>query len=88
MAADIVGTLGVAIIIVTYLLLQLGRISAEALSYSLLNILGSALIAFSLFTHWNLASFLIEFFWILISCIGVCRYFRKRRDANREETVR
>ena len=79
MLADIVGSLGVAIIIVTYLLLQLGRISAEALHYSLLNILGSSLIAFSLFTHWNLASFLIELFWILISFIGVYRYFRFRR---------
>ena len=77
MVTDLIGTFGVGIIVITYLLLQLGKISADELGYSLLNIIGSALIIVSLFTHWNLASFLIEFFWILISFVGVYRFFKK-----------
>ena len=38
---DIVGSVGVAIIILTYVLLQTGKIKSEQLIYSLLNAAGS-----------------------------------------------
>ncbi|WP_300363440.1 hypothetical protein [Hydrogenimonas sp.] len=75
---DIVGTTGVAIIIVTYFLLQIGKISSETLTFSLLNAGGSALILYSLSYNWNMASVLIESFWILISLIGLFRVLKKR----------
>ena len=75
---DIVGTTGVAIIIVTYFLLQIGKISSETLTFSLSNAGGSALILYSLSYNWNMASVLIESFWILISLIGLFRVLKKR----------
>jgi hypothetical protein len=38
---DILGTLGVAVIILTYAMLQLGQIRSEQLLYSILNTVGA-----------------------------------------------
>ena len=75
---DFIGVFGVGIIIITYFLLQIEKISSTSLKYSVLNIIGSSLIIFSLYFNWNMASFVIEFFWILISLYGVFKYFKKR----------
>jgi len=79
MFIDIIGSIGVFIVVVIYFLLQINKISSDDLKYSLLNILGSLLIVYSLIHNWNFASFMIEFFWILISFIGVYKYFRKAK---------
>ncbi len=75
---DVVGNLGVGFIVVTYLLLQLGRLSSRQLSYSLLNALGAALVIVSLIFEFNFSAFLMEFFWLVISLIGLVVYFRRR----------
>ena len=76
---DILGTLGVGIIILTYILLQLGKVRSEQFSYSLLNAAGAALILVSLYYDFNFPSFIVEFFWLLISLFGIGKYiFRKK----------
>ncbi len=72
---DILGTLGVAIIIITYVLLQIGRVRSEQLSYSLLNAIGALLILISLCYSFNFPSVIVEFFWLLISLFGIGKYF-------------
>ena len=74
--ADIIGTIGVALIVLVYLLLQLEKIDPKALSYSLINFIGSIMILYSLIHTWNLASVIIEVFWIAISLFGVYKYYR------------
>jgi hypothetical protein len=71
---DVVGIIGVAIIILTYLLLQLQRIRSDQLSYSLLNGVGAALILISLYYDFNLPSVVVEVFWLVISVFGITRY--------------
>ena len=71
---DIVGTLGVALIVLTYILLQSGRIRSEQLAYSLLNAAGASLILVSLYFSFNFPSFIVEFFWLLISLFGIGKY--------------
>ena len=73
---DFVGIIGVGIIVVTYLFLQLGRLRSEALAYSLMNAIGASLIVLSLLVNFNLSALLMEVFWVLISLLGVYRYFR------------
>ncbi len=75
---DIVGTLGVALIIVTYVLLQIERIRSEQLLYSLLNAVGALLILISLYYSFNFPAFVVEFFWLLISLFGIGKYVVKR----------
>ena len=73
---DFLGIIGVAIIVVTYLFLQLGKLSSNALAYSLMNAIGASLIVLSLLVDFNLSALLMEVFWVLISLLGVYRYFR------------
>jgi hypothetical protein len=75
---DIVGTLGVAIIILTYVLLQIERIRSDQLWYSLLNGVGAAMILISLYYEFNFPSFVVEFFWLLISLFGIGKYLMRR----------
>lgn len=75
---DILGTLGVAVIILTYVLLQIERVRSDQLIYSLLNAIGAALILVSLYFDFNLPSVVVEGFWLVISLFGIGKYFMKR----------
>ena len=75
---DIIGTLGAFLILGTYFLLQVGRLRAEELRYSLLNAAGAALILFSLFFAFNLSAAVVEGFWLLISVGGIAKWARSR----------
>ena len=74
---DFIGSIGVGIIIFTYILLQLEKIRSETLVYSLLNALGASLIIVSLLYSFNFSAFIVEFFWLLISLFGIGKYFLK-----------
>jgi hypothetical protein len=77
---DVLGTLGVAIIILTYILLQIERIRSDQLAYSSLNAVGAALILVSLYFDFNFPSLVVEFFWLVISLFGIGKYLLKRRS--------
>ena len=82
---DFVGNVGVIVLIITYLMLQLNKLSSDGLAYSVLNALGAGLIVVSLLFNFNLSALLVEVFWVLISCLGIYRYFRLK--ALRSETL-
>ncbi len=75
---DAVGGLGVAMMVLTYLLLQLERLDSRGLSYSFLNGVGASLVIFSLMYDFNLSAFLMELFWLLISLLGLVMWARRR----------
>ena len=75
---DILGTLGVGVIILAYILLQIGRLRSEQLAYSLMNAIGAALILISLYYSFNFPSFVVEFFWLLISLFGIGKYLVRK----------
>jgi hypothetical protein len=75
---DAIGMLGTFLIVLTYYLLQLERIDPKALAYNLLNLTGAACLLFSLCFNFNLASFVIELFWIGASLIGLWKYYQRR----------
>lgn len=76
---DVVGNIGVFLILTTYLLLQLDKIDNQTIKYSLLNAIGAGAILFSLVFKFNLSAFIIEFFWLLISLVGIFRYYLRRQ---------
>ena len=82
---DLVGNIGVVILMITYLMLQLNKLSSDSLAYSLLNAAGASLIVISLLFDFNLSALLMEVFWVLISFVGIYRYFRLK--ALRSETL-
>ncbi len=72
---DFVGSAGVFLIVLGYLLIQLNKLTNNDLIYSLLNAIGAALIIVSLFYDFNLSSFIIEAFWLILSLVGIVRYY-------------
>ena len=79
--ADAVGTLGTLIVVAAYFATQMRFINSDDLIFPALNLLGSLPIAFSLYYSFNLASVLMEFFWIAISLLGICQAFRSKKSA-------
>lgn len=79
---DVAGTTGVILIVVSYFLLQIGRMRSNSLTYSVNNAVGAALILFSLYFEFNVSAFLIEFFWLLISIVGIVRYFGRVKSTS------
>lgn len=73
---DLLGNAGVVLLIISYLMLQLDKLRSNGLAYSLLNLIGATLIIISLLVNFNLSAFVIEVFWVLISGVGIYRYFR------------
>ncbi|MEX0645534.1 MAG: hypothetical protein WD076_09500 [Parvularculaceae bacterium] len=70
---DIIGFIGVGLVVVTYFMSQIGRMEATRPLYPALNAVGAALILFSLAFTFNAASVVIESFWLVISVIGLAR---------------
>lgn len=75
---NILGTAGVATIVITYILLQTERLRSDSLYYSLLNAVGAVLILISLYFDFNFPSFVVEFFWLLISLFGIVKYLLRK----------
>ena len=82
---DFIGNIGVVILMIAYLMLQLNKLPSDGLAYSLLNAIGASLIVISLLFDFNLSALLMEVFWVLISFVGIYRYFRLK--ALRAETL-
>lgn len=84
---DVLGAIGVALVLGAYFLLQTGRLRAEALSYSLANGIGAALVVLSLCFEFNLAAFLLEGAWVVISGIGIVRWWSRARGSRQRTTA-
>ncbi|WP_430455780.1 CBU_0592 family membrane protein [Rheinheimera sp.] len=78
--ADIIGMAGTSLVVGAFFLLQLNKVSPKGLMYNLMNLIGALFLLFSLCINFNLASFVIEVFWIAASVIGLVQY-RKNKNA-------
>ena len=77
---DIIGFTGVALLIVTYALLQLERIDPKGFWYSFNNLVVAILVTVSLLYTMNKASMVIEVFWFIISVYGLIMYFKRKEN--------
>lgn len=80
---DLIGLTGVAIILATYVLLQLDRVDPARQRYSAANALGAALVLFSLAFDFNLSAAIVEAAWLVISLYGLWRARKRKRDLPR-----
>ena len=83
---DLLGIIGVVLILISYMLLQLEKLPATSFLYSATNGVGALLILVSLMYDFNLPAFIIEAFWLLISIYGIVRFFscNKSNSATRQ----
>lgn len=75
---DLVGNIGVFLVVLAFYLLQTERITSRDIRYSLLNLTGAILLLISLLFNWNLSSVIIELFWIGISLIGIFKHLTRK----------
>lgn len=80
---DVVGLLGVALTLLTYLALQARRMKGDGLIYPLLNLIGAGAILASLIydEHMNLSALVIESAWCLISLYGIYLATREKTSS-------
>jgi hypothetical protein len=72
---DVAGITGSLLVIAAYFATQAGWFGASDPRFAWANLAGAVLIIFSLTVDWNLAAFVMEIFWILISVFGLARYY-------------
>lgn len=73
---DVVGLLGVFLTVLAYLALQARRMKGDGFIFPLLNLIGStAILCPLIWGKFNLAPFVIETAWVLISIYGIYKAF-------------
>lgn len=77
---QLIGFVGMIFIIWAYFILQVGKYSVDSIYYQLLNLIGAILLIISLFVHFNLGSFLIEIFWIVITLYGLYKSLKSKKE--------
>ena len=77
---DLIGLIGVALLIITYALLQFDRIDPKGFWYSFNNMIVAILVTVSLIYSFNLASMVIEVFWFSLSVYGIVMYFKRKKE--------
>lgn len=78
--ANIIGVFGTACVVGAYVLQQMDKIDSKSFAYNFWNLLGAIFLLISLMVHFNLASFIIELFWIAASVLGLAKYFKSKSN--------
>ncbi len=77
--ADLVGSIGTLIVTAAYFATQMRVLNSDDLLFPVANLVGSLFMVYSLVYAFNLASALMELFWILISLAGIINYLRRKK---------
>ncbi|CAN5852535.1 hypothetical protein BH11BAC4_BH11BAC4_18540 [soil metagenome] len=75
--ADGIGTLGVTLLLIAFLLNLLNKISQKSLSYILLNCIGAALACLASLLIRYIPFVILEGTWTMVSVIALINYTRK-----------
>jgi hypothetical protein len=81
--ADFIGIFGVFLIIVAYIMMQIDHMDPKGVMFSLLNTIGAIFILISLIYDWNLASFVMEIIWFMLSLYGTINAYVKSKSVCR-----
>ena len=76
-SANVIGLLGSALIVSAYAY-NVHAKAVNAFVYNGTNLLGALLLTVSLMVHFNLASLLLEFVWIIIAVSGLIKAARDK----------
>lgn len=69
--AHVLGFMGMLCVVLAFHMTVSGRWSSQSRKYNVVNLIGAVLLIISLTIHFNLGSFVIEIFWIIISIRGI-----------------
>ncbi len=78
---DLVGIAGFSVYVCNYTLLTVHKLHSHDTAYFVLNLVAASLVLIGLTASFNLASALIQMFWVLISLTAICLRLRRGRSA-------
>jgi hypothetical protein len=78
LVTDAIGMTGTLLVVAAYYLLQFEKVQPRGLTYNLMNLFGAIFLLISLSYTFNLASVVIEIFWIGAAMIGLWKLYRSR----------
>jgi len=76
--ADIIGSVGVFILLLAFVLNLLNKLSRESLVYILMNVIGGALACFASYLIHYVPFIILEGVWTLVSVIAFVRHFSNK----------
>ena len=76
---DVVGLIGVGMMLAAYALGAAGRLRADAWPALAVNLTGALMVLWSLLHAFNLSAFLMESAWALVALFGLIKLALKRR---------
>jgi hypothetical protein len=77
-AVEIAGWAGALLILFAYLLLSMGKLTGQSLTYQVMNIVGAAGFVINGWWHGALPSAALNVLWLLIGAIASWRILKKR----------
>lgn len=81
---DIIGLVGVVLILLAYFLLEIGKIDMTTLTHPVLNLTGALMIIFSLLYQFNLSAMIMELSWSAVSIMGVRRVLALQKQKKQQ----
>jgi len=79
---EYIGFLGTACFLISYGLVQVGKMDGNGLRFTAINALGCAFMLISLLGAWNAPVFLNNAFSFVVSIVGFNRHFRQKSKLN------
>jgi hypothetical protein len=73
--SDLIGSIGVAILLIAFILILTNRIPKNGLLYLLMNLIGSSLAALASFLIHYTPFIVLEISWMVASLFGLWKYF-------------
>jgi hypothetical protein len=77
-AVEVAGWVGALLILFAYLLLSMGKLTGQSLTYQLMNIVGAAGFVINGWWHGALPSTALNVLWLLIGAIASWRILKRR----------
>ena len=78
---EAIGVVGFGVYVMNYTLLTFHRVTSHSKRYFALNLIASSMVLIGLTYSFNLASALIQLFWIVISITAIAVRLRPTKDA-------
>lgn len=73
---EVIGVLGFALYVMNYTLLTTRRINGNSVRYFAVNFVAASCVLVGLTSSFNLASALIQIFWVVLSVLGMLVHLR------------
>ena len=81
MIVNVVGWIGMALLICAYALVTTGRLLGPSLTFQLMNLVGGALLMVNSAWYGAWPSAVLNLVWVLIGTVGLVRFALRRADA-------